>query len=148
MGKYRDPSRWQFLPLLLALCVPLCCCRMSMLVSLLPGGDAPEASAQIASAIQPSCCHQNHAPVNDDAPASGEHGDELPRHCSGNCCLKGLTPTPDDLDAPLAIDLADVLTWHDAIWEPHNLVEHPHAAIDAELTPCRSLLHQHCALRI
>jgi hypothetical protein len=94
MFRLFSTSRWPVLQIVLAICVPLCCCRLNVLLATLPDRHADAGPAASADPDHQSCCQSRPAaPV--DSSDSSEHESEPPP-CSGSdaCCLKGTTPAP------------------------------------------------------
>ena len=143
MFRFLMTTRWPVLQIVLAICTPLCCCRVQELAAFF-GPDSP-ASTHVAAAA-PSCCqHGSGTPTDSD-----DHSDEdcpTPSTCAGLCCLKGMTPEQGE---ELSLDLVFVGLLPPPVDDVIPALEL--AAVEPEAHPpetaCASLLRQRCALLI
>ena len=139
-------SRRPVLQFVLAICMPLCCCRVGGLLAMLPGGPSSHENVVAVSETRSACCQHN-SDDPDDPGTPGSHDEPAPCSCDGPCCLKATTPEPD-VGPQLAVSFLFLLPPPAAMSTPSNHAWSAKLSSESEDVRCRSLLRQRCALLI
>jgi hypothetical protein len=134
---------------LLAMCVPLCCCRVGLVAALVSPGEAPDTSC--CASILPPCCNSSHQQGPTD-----HHDDDADHHaqpggdCNSTCCLKGMTlDTPADVElAHIFLDLVSLPVAPALVPDPANASVRSLHSTDLPPPARPTLLRLHCALII
>ncbi|MDY7107118.1 MAG: hypothetical protein SYC29_00620 [Planctomycetota bacterium] len=91
-----------FLRLMLVACLPLCCCRVGMVMGMLAAeDDAGDARIVACGAVPFGCCDHDDEGRPPGDPES-DHDDRVPGQCGHSCCIKGFVPAGGASDSPAA----------------------------------------------
>jgi hypothetical protein len=84
----RTSSRLRAVQFVLAICLPLCCCRLQVAMAMMAGDTSEEPDASCIS----MCCSAQESHSSDSSRSTPADPDSVPQ--TGTCasCIKGFTP--------------------------------------------------------